>query len=54
VSHSRAFSAVQGASTGTCFDISSMRVCSCAASGRISGSGGIVPVYSSLPVLEET
>jgi hypothetical protein len=43
-SHSTAFSAAQGASTGTSVAIWSIRVISMAASGRISGSGGTVPV----------
>ena len=46
-SHCAAFLAVHGASTGTCFDISSILSWRIAASARISGSGGTVPVYLS-------
>ena len=43
-SQSAAEAASQGASIGTSFDISFMRVTTVARSGRIVGSGGAVPV----------
>ncbi len=46
--------AVHGASTGIFLAISSMRSCRIAASARISGSGGTVPVYFIEPRFLET
>ncbi len=46
--------AVHGASTGTFDAMSSMRSCRIAASARISGSGGTVPVYFNVPRVLET
>jgi hypothetical protein len=43
-SQSAALAAVHGASTGTVFDISSSWVTTVARSGRMTGSGGAVPV----------
>ena len=44
LSHSSALSAVHGASTGTCVDISSTSAMTATRSGRIVGSGGAPPV----------